>query len=98
MIDAADWGVKPRTKPKTKKPKMGSRCQSFYIVWSQINTLSQKHTDTQKHTKSTRVQHDVLRDNKYGRGFLVNFIEMESPKTGFKGLGQMKYINVVSNQ
>ena len=31
----------------------------------------------QKETKNTQFQHDVLRDNKYGNGFWVNFIESE---------------------
>ena len=30
--------------------------------------------------KYTQFQHDVLRDNKYGNEFLVNFIESEAPK------------------
>ena len=33
-----------------------------------------------KRKKPTKFQHDVLRDNKYGNGFWVNFIESEAQK------------------
>ena len=41
------------------------------------NKQSNKQKETKKHTK---FQHDVLRDNKYGNGFRVNFIELEAQK------------------
>ena len=44
-------------------------------------TLStNKHSNKQKEIKETQFQHDVLRDNKYGNGFCVNFIESEAQK------------------
>ena len=42
------------------------------------NEQSNKQKDTNK--KNTQFQHDVQRDNKYGNGFWVNFIESEAPK------------------
>ena len=47
-----------------------------------VGTLStNKQSYEQKDTnKNTQFQHDVLRDNKYGNGFWVNFIELEAPK------------------
>ena len=48
-----------------------------------VGTLStNKQSNKQKETKKTHTQfqHDVLRDNKYGNGFWVNFIESEAPK------------------
>ena len=45
------------------------------------NKQSNKQKKT-KQTKNTQFQHVVLRDNKYGNGFWVNFIELEAPKTG----------------
>ena len=48
-----------------------------------VGTLSSsnKQSSKQKETKKTpQFQHDVLRDNKYGNGFWVNFIESEAPK------------------
>ena len=46
-----------------------------------VGTLSaNKQSNKKKKTKNTQFQHDVLRDNKYGNGFLVNFIESEAPK------------------
>ena len=43
---------------------------------------TKKQSNKQKETKNTQFQHDVLRDNKYGNGFWVNFIESEAQKTG----------------
>ena len=47
-----------------------------------VGTLStNKQSNKQKETKkNAQFQHDVLRDNKYGNGFWVNFIELESQK------------------
>ena len=46
-----------------------------------VGTLStNKQSNKQKGTKNTQLQHDVLRDNKYGNGFWVNFIELEAQK------------------
>ena len=46
-----------------------------------VGTLSKnKQSNKQKETKNTLFQHDVLRDNKYGNGFWVNFIESEAQK------------------
>lgn len=46
-----------------------------------VGTLStNKQSNKQKETKNTQFQHDVLRDNKYGNGFWVNFIESEAQK------------------
>ena len=39
-----------------------------------------KQSNKQKETKHTQFQHDVLRDNGYGNGFWVNFIESEAQK------------------
>ena len=45
-----------------------------------------KHSNKQKKNKkkNTQYQHGVLRDNKYGNGFWVNFIESGAPKTSFR--------------
>ena len=40
----------------------------------------QKKTKKKQKKKNTRFQHDILRDNKYGNGFWVNFIESEAQK------------------
>ena len=46
-----------------------------------VGTLStSKQSSKQKETKNTQFQHDFLRDNKYGNGFWVNFIESEAQK------------------
>ena len=46
-----------------------------------VGTLStNKQSNKQKETQNTQFQHDVLWDNKYGNGFMVNFIESEAPK------------------
>ena len=47
-----------------------------------VGTLStNKQSNKQKETKkNTHFQHDVIRDNKYGNGFWVNFIESEAQK------------------
>ena len=46
-----------------------------------VGTLStNKQSDKQKETKHTQFQHDVIRDNKYGNGLWVNFIESEAQK------------------
>ena len=39
-----------------------------------------KQSYVQKETTNTQFQHDVLRDNKYGNGFWVNFIQLEAQK------------------
>ena len=44
------------------------------------NKQSNKQKKT-KQTKNTQFQHGVLRDNKYGNGLWVNFIESEAPKS-----------------
>ena len=44
-----------------------------------VGTFStNKQPNEQKETKNTQCQHDFLRDNKYGYGFWVNFIESEA--------------------
>ena len=53
---------------------------------SNINKRKQKHT---------QFQHDVLRDNKYGDGFWVNFIESEAQKQ-VPGIRKKKHVIVVS--
>ena len=55
---------------------------AFAVVW----TLStNKQSNRQKENKThTKFQHDVLRDNKYGNGFWINFIESEAEKMGSK--------------
>ena len=46
-----------------------------------VGTLStNKQSDKQKERKHTQFQHDVIRDNKYGNGLWVNFIESEAQK------------------
>ena len=52
------------------------------ITLAVVGTLStNKQSNKQKETKkNTQFQHDVLRDNKYGNGFCVNFIESKAPK------------------
>ena len=48
-----------------------------------VGTLStNKQSNERKETKktNTQFQHDVLRDNKYGNGFWINFIESEGQK------------------
>ena len=46
-----------------------------------VGTLStNKQSNKQKKTKNTQFKRDVLRDNKYGNGFWVNFIESEAQK------------------
>ena len=50
---------------------------TFAVEW----TLStNKQSNRQKEKKHTKFQHDVLRDNKYGNGFWINFIESEAQK------------------
>ena len=50
-----------------------------------VGTLStNKQSNKLKETKNTQFQHDVLRNNKYGNGFWVNFIASEA-KNGFQG-------------
>ena len=46
-------------------------------TYNQIN----KRKQNKKQKKPTQFQHGVLRDNKHGNGFWVNFIESEAPKT-----------------
>ena len=51
------------------------------MTLSVVGTLStNKQPNKQKETKNNQFQHDVLRDNKYGNGFWVNFIESETQK------------------
>ena len=47
-----------------------------------VGTLSTNKLQINKRTqtKHTQFQHDVLRDNKYGNGFWVYFIESEASK------------------
>ena len=47
-----------------------------------VGTIStNKQSNKQKETKkNTQFQHDVLRENKYGNGLWVNFIESETQK------------------
>ena len=54
-----------------------------------------KQSNKQKETKNTQFQHDVLRDNKYGNGLWVNFIESEAPKR-VPGIRKKKHVIVVS--
>ena len=61
-----------------------------------VGTLStNKQSNKQKETKNTQIQHDVLRDNKYGNGFWVNFIESEAQKR-VPGIRKKKHVIVVS--
>ena len=63
-----------------------------------VGTLStNKHSIKQKETnkKNTQFQHDVIRDNKYGNGFCVNFIESEAQKR-VSGIRKKKHVIVVS--
>ena len=63
-----------------------------------VGTLStNKQSNKQKETKkkNTQFQHDVLRDNKYGYRFWVNFIESEAPKR-VPGIRKKKHVIVVS--
>ena len=62
-----------------------------------VGTLStNKQSNKQKETnKHTQFQHNVLRDNKYGTGFWVNFIESEA-QNGFQGSEKKKHVIVVS--
>ena len=48
------------------------------------NLNTNKQSNKQKKTENTQFQHDVLRDNKYGNGFWVSFVELEA-KIGFQG-------------
>ena len=51
------------------------------MTYAVVGTSStNKQSNKQKETKNTQFQHDVLRDNKYGNGFWVNFIESEAQK------------------
>ena len=52
------------------------------MILAVVGTLStNKQSNKQKETKKNiQFQHDVLRDNKYGNGFWVNFIESEAQK------------------
>ena len=61
-----------------------------------VGTFStNKQSNKQRETKNTQFQHDVLRDNKYGNGFWVNFIGSEAPKR-VQGIRKKKHIIVVS--
>ena len=61
-----------------------------------VGTLStNKQSNKQKETKNTQFQHVVLRDNKYGNGFWVNFIESEAQKRVL-GIRKKKHVIVVS--
>ena len=62
-----------------------------------VGTLStNKQSNKQKETKqkNTLFQHDILRDNKYGNGFWVNFIELEAEKR-VPGIRKKKHVIVV---
>ena len=61
-----------------------------------VVTLStNKQSNKQKETKNTQFQHDVLRDNKYGNAFRVNFIESKAQKR-VPGIRKKKHVIVVS--
>ena len=61
-----------------------------------VGTLSKnKQSNKQKETNNTLFQHDVLRDNKYGNGFWVNFIESEAQKR-VPGIRKKKHVIIVS--
>ena len=61
-----------------------------------VGTLSTNDkSKKQKETKNTQFQHDILRDNKYGNGFWVSFIESEA-KNGLQGSEKKKHVIVVS--
>ena len=61
-----------------------------------VGTLStNKQSNKQKETKNTQFQHDVLRDNKYGNEFWVNFIESEAPKR-YPEIRKKNHVIVVS--
>ena len=61
-----------------------------------VGTLStNKQSNVQKATKNTQFQHYVLRDNKYGNGFWVNFIQLEAQKR-VPGIRKKKHVIVVS--
>ena len=45
-----------------------------------VTLITNKQSNKQKKKKHTQFQHDVPRDNKYGNGFWVNFIESEAQK------------------
>ena len=62
-----------------------------------VGTLStNKQSNKQKETKKhTQFKHDVLRDNKYGNGFWVNFIESEAQKR-VPGIRKKKHVIAVS--
>ena len=45
-----------------------------------VGMLSTNKQSNKQKEKNTQFQHDVLRDNKYGNGFWVNFIESEAQK------------------
>ena len=63
-----------------------------------VGTLStNKQSNKQKETKKTTpFQNDDLRDNKYGNGFWINFIESEAPKR-VPGIRKKKHVIVVSS-
>ena len=61
-----------------------------------VGTLStNKQSNKQKETNNTQFQHDVLRDNKYGNVFWVNFIESEAQRR-VPGSGKKTHVIVVS--
>ena len=49
------------------------------VVVGTFSTNNQSNKQ-KKQKNNTKFQHDVLRDNKYGNGFWVNFIESEAQK------------------
>ena len=62
-----------------------------------VGTLStNKQSNKQKETKNTPFQNGDLRDNKYGNGFWINFIESEAPKR-VPGIRKKKHVIVVSS-
>ena len=50
-------------------------------VGGMLSTYNQINKRKQNKQKNTQFQHGVLRDNKHGNGFWVNFIESEAAKT-----------------
>ena len=61
-----------------------------------VGTLSTNNQINKRKQKKTQFQHDVLRDNKCGNGFWVNFIELEAPKR-VSGIRKKKHVIVVSD-
>ena len=45
-----------------------------------VGTITTNNQINKRKQKNIQFQHDVLRDNKFGNGFWVNFIESEAQK------------------